>query len=167
MHACCLHLFAGKWPLASTASSSAQLTAASPPPPPSCPQILLNLRRGNSGELSLGTCALSFVGNLARVYTTATLVKDPLILGSAATQASGQGEWRGRVVCTRRSSCGAVSAAPLRLACGTCQRQLVAARQVVCPDAVTASCRSCSLWRRRCSTASWSGSASRRRGSCA
>ncbi|KAI7842633.1 hypothetical protein COHA_003737 [Chlorella ohadii] len=53
------------------------------------PQILLNLRRGNSGELSLGTCALSFVGNLARVFTTATLVKDPLILGSAAVQAGG------------------------------------------------------------------------------
>ncbi len=61
-------------------------------PPPLPPQILLNLRRGNSGELSLGTCALSFVGNLARVFTTATLVKDPLILGSAAVQARLGGE---------------------------------------------------------------------------
>lgn len=51
------------------------------------PQILLNLRRGDSGELSLLSCALSLAGNLARVFTTLTLVGDPIILGSAATQA--------------------------------------------------------------------------------
>lgn len=51
------------------------------------PQIVLNMRRGDSGELSLVTCALSLAGNMARVFTTLTLVKDPLILGSAATQA--------------------------------------------------------------------------------
>ncbi|KAI3437898.1 hypothetical protein D9Q98_000343 [Chlorella vulgaris] len=51
------------------------------------PQILLNLRRGDSGELSLLSCALSLVGNLARVFTTAVLVRDPIILASAGTQA--------------------------------------------------------------------------------
>ncbi|KAL4420223.1 hypothetical protein ABPG77_011047 [Micractinium sp. CCAP 211/92] len=51
------------------------------------PQILLNLRRGDSGELSLLSCALSLAGNLARVFTTLTLVGDPIILGSAALQA--------------------------------------------------------------------------------
>lgn len=50
------------------------------------PQILLNVRRGNSGELSLLSCLLSFVGNLMRVFTTATLVGDPLLLASAGTQ---------------------------------------------------------------------------------
>ena len=49
------------------------------------PQILLNVKRGNSGELSLLTCALSLAGNLARVFTTMAL-EDPIILGSAATQ---------------------------------------------------------------------------------
>lgn len=62
-----------------------------PPPPHPIPphplrQILLNLRRGDSGELSLLSCALSLAGNLARVFTTLTLVGDPIILGSAATQ---------------------------------------------------------------------------------
>lgn len=72
-------------------------TSFSPGPSsfPTPPQILLNVRRGNSGELSLLTCALSLAGNLARVFTTATLVKDPIILASAATQ-----------VCALCVSCG-------------------------------------------------------------
>ena len=60
-----------------------------------CPQILLNLRRGNSGELSLLSCALSLAGNLARVFTTLVLVRDPIILASASTQVSrGSPAWR-------------------------------------------------------------------------
>jgi hypothetical protein len=58
------------------------------------PQILLNLRRGGSGELSLVSCGLSLVGNLARVFTTAVLVRDPIILGSAGTQVGGWGGGR-------------------------------------------------------------------------
>ena len=50
------------------------------------PQILLNVRRGDSGELSLISCGLSLAGNLARIFTTAILVRDPIILGSATTQ---------------------------------------------------------------------------------
>ena len=50
------------------------------------PQILLNLRRGNSGELSMASTGLSVAGNLARVFTTATLVKDPVILLAASSQ---------------------------------------------------------------------------------
>lgn len=39
------------------------------------PQILLNARRGNSGELSTSTCALNLAGNLARVMTTLVLTQ--------------------------------------------------------------------------------------------
>lgn len=50
------------------------------------PQIMLNIRRGNSGELSIISTGLSLVGNLARVFTTVVLVGDPIILASAASQ---------------------------------------------------------------------------------
>ena len=50
------------------------------------PQILLNVKRGNSGELSLLSTALSLAGNCARVLTTWVLVKDNLILAGAASQ---------------------------------------------------------------------------------
>jgi mannose-P-dolichol utilization defect protein 1 len=50
------------------------------------PQIVLNLRRGDSGELSLISCGLSVAGNLARVFTTLTLVGDPIILATAGSQ---------------------------------------------------------------------------------
>ena len=50
------------------------------------PQIILNYKRGNSGELSGASTALSVAGNLARVFTTLTLVNDPLILATAASQ---------------------------------------------------------------------------------
>jgi mannose-P-dolichol utilization defect protein 1 len=53
------------------------------------PQILLNLRRGDSGELSLISCGLSLAGNLARMFTTLTLVGDPIILAAATTQVGG------------------------------------------------------------------------------
>lgn len=50
------------------------------------PQIILNYRRGNSGELSITSTGLSVAGNLARVFTTLILVKDTKILASAASQ---------------------------------------------------------------------------------
>ncbi|KAL4538397.1 hypothetical protein Ndes2526B_g03298 [Nannochloris sp. 'desiccata'] len=50
------------------------------------PQIILNFRRGNSGELSGASTGLSVAGNLARVFTTLTLVGDPLILATASSQ---------------------------------------------------------------------------------
>jgi mannose-P-dolichol utilization defect 1 len=50
------------------------------------PQIILNYRRGNSGELSGASTGLSVAGNLARVFTTLTLVGDPLILATASSQ---------------------------------------------------------------------------------
>jgi mannose-P-dolichol utilization defect protein 1 len=50
------------------------------------PQIALNLRNGHSGELSVASTALSVAGNVARVFTSAALVGDPLVLGSAAAQ---------------------------------------------------------------------------------
>ena len=50
------------------------------------PQILLNLRRGNSGELSIFSTGLSVAGNVARIFTTLTLVGDPIILAAASSQ---------------------------------------------------------------------------------
>lgn len=50
------------------------------------PQILLNLRRGNSGELSMASTGLSVIGNAMRVFTTLALVKDPFILVGAGSQ---------------------------------------------------------------------------------
>jgi hypothetical protein len=39
------------------------------------PQIMLNARRGNSGELSPLTSILNLAGNVARLFTTAVLTK--------------------------------------------------------------------------------------------
>ena len=50
------------------------------------PQILLNWKRGNSGELSSASTGLSVLGNIARVFTTIVLVGDPIILATASTQ---------------------------------------------------------------------------------
>lgn len=50
------------------------------------PQIVLNMRRGNSGELSIISTALSVAGNLARVFTTIALVGDRIILFTALSQ---------------------------------------------------------------------------------
>ena len=44
------------------------------------PQILLNLRQGNSGEWSLVTASLSTAGNVIRVLTTLQLTQDPILL---------------------------------------------------------------------------------------
>ena len=50
------------------------------------PQVVLNYRRGNSGELSFGSTLLSVIGNACRVYTTLALVKDPIIMATAVSQ---------------------------------------------------------------------------------
>ena len=39
------------------------------------PQIMLNARRGNSGELSPLTSILNLAGNVVRLFTTAVLTK--------------------------------------------------------------------------------------------
>ena len=39
------------------------------------PQIMLNIRRGNSGELSPVTSGLNLAGNLARTFTTLVLTQ--------------------------------------------------------------------------------------------
>lgn len=51
------------------------------------PQIVMNIQRGNSGELSILSTGLSLLGNFARVITTMVLVKDVLILSSSISQA--------------------------------------------------------------------------------
>lgn len=50
------------------------------------PQILLNWRRGNTGELSLFTCLLNFSGNIVRLFTTLALTGDMLILAGTSVQ---------------------------------------------------------------------------------
>ena len=52
------------------------------------PQIRLNMKRGNSGELSFTSTLLSVLGNIARVFTTWVLVKDPIIMATAISQLS-------------------------------------------------------------------------------
>jgi hypothetical protein len=51
------------------------------------PQIMLNIRRGNTGELALTSFALSTMGNLIRCYTTIILTSDALLLATTASQA--------------------------------------------------------------------------------
>ena len=50
------------------------------------PQILLNARRGDSGQLSAATSALNLAGNVARVFTTLVLTGDGLNLAGACVQ---------------------------------------------------------------------------------
>eukprot|EP00775_Hariotina_reticulata_P009431 gene9431-9596_t len=50
------------------------------------PQIILNVRRGNAGVLSVMSCMLNVAGNAARVFTTLVLTGDMLILGGVLTQ---------------------------------------------------------------------------------
>lgn len=50
------------------------------------PQIVLNMRRGNAGMLSVTTCVLNVAGNAARVFTTIVLTGDLLMLGGACSQ---------------------------------------------------------------------------------
>lgn len=50
------------------------------------PQIILNMRRGNAGMLSVTTCLLNVAGNAARIFTTIVLTGDLLMLGGACSQ---------------------------------------------------------------------------------
>jgi mannose-P-dolichol utilization defect 1 len=50
------------------------------------PQILLNAKRGNSGQLSILTSGLNLAGNVARVFTTLVLTGDGLNLVGAVVQ---------------------------------------------------------------------------------
>lgn len=50
------------------------------------PQIVLNMRRGNAGMLSVTTCVLNVAGNAARIFTTLVLTGDVLMLGGACSQ---------------------------------------------------------------------------------
>lgn len=50
------------------------------------PQIVMNWRRGNTGELSLTTSLLNFSGNIARLFTTCVLTQDALILAGTGLQ---------------------------------------------------------------------------------
>lgn len=50
------------------------------------PQIWLNYKRGNSGELAPITCGLSTAGNLVRIYTTIVLTADAILIASTAVQ---------------------------------------------------------------------------------
>lgn len=50
------------------------------------PQIMLNIKRGNSGMLSVTSCALNVAGNTARIFTTCVLTGDVLLLTSSLTQ---------------------------------------------------------------------------------
>lgn len=51
------------------------------------PQIVLNMQRGNTGELAMTTFTLSTAGNLVRCYTTIILTSDILLLATTAAQA--------------------------------------------------------------------------------
>jgi PQ loop repeat len=51
------------------------------------PQIVLNMQRGNTGELAMLSFALSTAGNLIRCYTTVILTSDLLLLATTAAQA--------------------------------------------------------------------------------
>jgi hypothetical protein len=54
------------------------------------PQILLNMKRGNAGMLSVTTCVLNVLGNAARIFTTLVLTGDLLMLGGACSQGMGR-----------------------------------------------------------------------------
>jgi mannose-P-dolichol utilization defect protein 1 len=44
------------------------------------PQIALNFTQGHTGQLSLTTSVLFFIGGIARLFTTLTEVNDPILL---------------------------------------------------------------------------------------
>lgn len=50
------------------------------------PQILLNIRRGNAGMLSVTTCGLNVAGNVIRLFTTSVLTQDWSLLAGAGIQ---------------------------------------------------------------------------------
>lgn len=50
------------------------------------PQIILNMRRGNAGVLSVMTCLLNVAGNSARIFTTVVLTGDMLLMAGYLSQ---------------------------------------------------------------------------------
>ena len=66
------------------------------------PQIALNARRGDSGQLSGATSALNLAGNFARVFTTVVLTGDFLNLVGALVQAVLNGTLLAQCVATAR-----------------------------------------------------------------
>jgi mannose-P-dolichol utilization defect protein 1 len=50
------------------------------------PQIILNMRRGNAGVLSVMTCLLNVAGNTARIFTTVVLTGDMLLMAGYLSQ---------------------------------------------------------------------------------
>lgn len=50
------------------------------------PQIILNMRRGNAGVLSVMTCILNVAGNTARIFTTVVLTGDMLLMAGYLSQ---------------------------------------------------------------------------------
>lgn len=68
------------------------------------PQIVLNARRGDSGQLSGATSALNLAGNAARVFTTVVLTGDFLNLVGALVQAVLNGTLLAQCVATARKN---------------------------------------------------------------
>lgn len=66
------------------------------------PQIILNAKRGDSGQLSGATSALNLAGNFARVFTTVVLTGDLLNLVGALVQAVLNGTLLAQCVATAR-----------------------------------------------------------------
>eukprot|EP00884_Botryococcus_braunii_P002202 jgi/Botrbrau1/11983/Bobra.0115s0019.1 len=50
------------------------------------PQIRMNMRRGNSGQLSSTTCLINLTGNVTRLFTTIVLMGDRLVMGANISQ---------------------------------------------------------------------------------
>ena len=48
------------------------------------PQIVMNIRNGHTGQLSLGMCAINAVGTGIRVFTTLALTGDLVLLAGFA-----------------------------------------------------------------------------------
>ena len=70
------------------------------------PQIVLNAKRGDSGQLSGATSALNLAGNAARVFTTVVLTGDLLNLVGALVQAVLNGTLLAQCVATARKKGG-------------------------------------------------------------
>jgi mannose-P-dolichol utilization defect protein 1 len=66
------------------------------------PQIVLNVRRGDAGLLSATSCALNVAGNAARLFTTAVLTRDGLLMAGALTQGALNGVLLWQALATKR-----------------------------------------------------------------
>lgn len=74
------------------------------------PQIVLNARRGGSGQLSALTCGLNLAGNVARVFTTLVLTGDGLNLVGALVQGALNSTLLAQCLATRRRAKAAAAA---------------------------------------------------------